>query len=391
VDAPTGLLSRPPEEGSRLIALSWLDQAAAAFPRLQDPADTEGLHDFRVALRRLRSCLRSYAPWLEESLPKKLRRRLRDLARSTGPGRDTEVQIEWLRGRTRHLSSYHRIGLSWLLARLEERMREANEEMSEILPSDFPKVEKGLRERLSIYRTEVHLVAGEHRPTLADATAGILRQQASELESHLARVDGPEDEHEAHEARISAKRLRYLLEPFTGELPEAAGIAGVVKRMKGLQDILGELHDAHVLETELADALQIAATERARKLLDISLSGAPDDTLLRAERRRVRETGLLALAKLNRARRDKLFEELEADWLGGRGEGFFREVERVAARMDPHPPAPFPGPPNTPAPGEGETAKGQRNGEDGDGPQRVAPPEPVQPSNVVETRRPRFM
>ncbi|HWM93812.1 MAG TPA: CHAD domain-containing protein [Thermoanaerobaculia bacterium] len=331
------LLSRPPEEGARLIALSYLDQAAAAFPRLQDASDTEALHDFRVGLRRLRSCLRSYGPYLEESLPKKLRRRLRDLARSTGPGRDTEVQIEWLRGRSRHLSSYRRAGLAWILARLEERMREANEDMAKRLPREFPKVEKNLRERLSTYRTEVHLAAGTHAsPTLAEVTAGILREQASELEAHLARVESPEDETEAHEARISAKRLRYLLEPFTGELP---GAAPLVKRIKGLLDLLGELHDAHVLETELAGALQIASAERVRRLLDISLSGAPDEALLRAERRRVLESGLLALAKLNRARRNRLFDDLESDWLEGRAEGFLREVEGV-----------FPPDPSTPAP-----------------------------------------
>jgi len=322
------LLSRPPEEGARLIALSWLDQAVAAFPRLPDAADTEALHDFRVGLRRLRSCLRSYRPWLEESLPKKLRRRLRDLAGSTGPGRDTEVQIEWLRGRARHLGSYHRAGLSWILGRLEERMRAANEEMSARLPKEFPRIEADLRDRLSTYHTEVHLAAGGHpSPTLAEVTAGILRRQATELESHLARVEGPEDEHEAHEARISAKRLRYLLEPFGPEQP-------LVKRMKKLQDLLGELHDAHVLEAELSEALQVAAAERVRRLLEVSLTDAPDDALIRAERRRVRESGLLALARLNRARRNRLFEELEADWLEGRGAGFFEEAAAMVERLE---------------------------------------------------------
>ena len=322
-----GLLSRPPEEGARLIALSWLDQAAAAFPRLQDPADIEALHDFRVGLRRLRSCLRSYRAWLDESLPKKLRRRLRDLAASTGPGRDTEVQIEWLRGRSRHLGSYHRAGLAWILGRLEERMRAANEEMAALLPEEFPRLEADLRERLSTYRTEIRLAAGaQPSPTLAEATAGLLRKQAAELESHLARVEGPEDEHEAHEARISAKRLRYLLEPFGAEQP-------VVKRLKKLQDLLGELHDAHVLETGLAEALEVAASERVRRLLEVTLTEAPDDARIRAERRRVRESGLLALARLNRARRNRLFEELEADWLEGRAAGFFEEAEGVAVAL----------------------------------------------------------
>ncbi|HWN40989.1 MAG TPA: CHAD domain-containing protein [Thermoanaerobaculia bacterium] len=382
MDAPNDLLSRPPEEGARLIALSWLDQAAAAFPRLQDPADTEALHDFRVGLRRLRSCLRSYRAYLEESLPKKLRRRLRDLAGSTGPGRDTEVQIEWLRGRSRHLSSYHRAGLSWIVGRLEERMRAANDEMSASLPKEFPRIEKDLRDRLSTYHTEIHLALPS--PTLAEVTAGILRHQATELESHLARVDGPEDEHEAHEARISAKRLRYLLEPF--DLPEATGIAGVIKRTKKLQEILGELHDAHVLEAELSESLQIAASERVRRLLEVSLSEAPDDALIRAERRRVRESGLLALARLNRARRNRLFAELEADWLEGRGARFFEEAAAVVERLGPHPPAPSPGPPSTPSPGEGETDTSKKKL----GEIEEAVPEPVQPSEGG-TRRPRFM
>ena len=205
-------------------------------------------------------------------------------------------------------------------------MRAANEEMSARLPREFPKIEKDLRDRLSTYRTEIHLA--HPSPTLAEATAEILRQQARELESHLALVDGPEDEHESHEARISAKRLRYLLEPF--DLPEASAL---VKKVKKLQDLLGELHDAHVLETELSESLQIAAAERVRRLLEVSLSEAPDDALIRAERRRVRESGLLALARLNRARRNRLFEELEADWLEGRGTGFFEEAGALAEKL----------------------------------------------------------
>ncbi|HVR99528.1 MAG TPA: CHAD domain-containing protein [Thermoanaerobaculia bacterium] len=330
---PAALLSLSPEEGARRLALDFLDQAAAARERLHDPADAEALHDFRVALRRLRSTLRSYRPYLEESLPKKLRRRIRDLARSTGPGRDIEVQLEWLRERSRHLAGHHRAGLAWITGRLEEQMREAYSGMIEQLPEEFPDIEKDLRQRLSVYRTEVHLDAETERPTFAAATAGILRRQALELESHLARVDSVEDEEEAHEARIVAKRVRYLLEPLVGQsrdLPEADAI---VKRLKGLQDLLGELHDAHVLETELAAAVETAAAERARRILELSLSYMPDDNLLRVERRRSRESGLIALTRLNRARRDRLFSETEKEWLDGRAGDLLGRLEALAESM----------------------------------------------------------
>jgi CHAD domain-containing protein len=324
------LLSRSPEEGTRLLALSFLDQAAAASPRLADPADEEALHDFRVSLRRLRSCLRAYRDDLEDGIPKKLAKKLRRLARSTGPGRDAEVQVEWLRGRGAHLAAHHRAGLAWLLARLEERTRDAYSKMKEVVEREFAEIEEKLRARLSVYRTEVHLDAAAPRATLAAVTAAILRDQVAELEAHLIRIGDADDEKEAHRARISAKRVRYLLEPFTEEIP---GAGPVVKRFKVLQDLLGELHDSHVLELELAEALETAAAERARKLLEISLAETPDEKLLRAERRRARESGLIALARLNRVRRDRLFEDLEAEWLDGKAGDFLREVEGLGEGM----------------------------------------------------------
>ncbi|HEY2291026.1 MAG TPA: CHAD domain-containing protein [Thermoanaerobaculia bacterium] len=325
-----GLLSRSPEEGARLLALSFLDQAVAARPRLDDPEDTEALHDFRVGLRRLRSCLRAYDSQLADSIPKKLAKRLKRLAGSTGPGRDTEVQIEWLQARSPHLSSHHRAGLTWLLEHLEKRKREAYGEMEEEVADEFAKVEEDLRARLSVYRVEIHLDPKEDRPTLAEATARILHHQVAQLEQHLAKIVDADDEKEAHQARISAKRVRYLLEPLVDEIP---GASPVVKRFKALQDLLGELHDAHVLEAELSDAVEEAAAERSRKILELSLAAAPDDKLLRAERRRAREAGLIALARLNRVRRDRLFEALDEEWLDGKAADFLREVEGLGERM----------------------------------------------------------
>jgi len=320
----SSLLSRPPEEGARLLALSFLDQAAEARPRLADPDDAEALHDFRVGLRRLRSCLRAYRAYLKGGISRKLARRLKRLASSTGPGRDTEVQIEWLRGRRAHLAAHHRAGLAWLVARLDERMRDAYEEMREEIEDEFLEVEEGLRRRLSVYHTEIHLDPSAPRETLAGATAAILHRQVAELEDHLSRVEDVEDQEEAHEARISAKRVRYLLEPFAEEIE---GAEAIVKRFKALQDLLGDLHDAHVLANELAEAVEAAAVERARRILALALAGAPDERLLRAERRRDHEAGVVSLARLNRARRDRLFAALEAEWLAGKGHDFLRAVE----------------------------------------------------------------
>ena len=80
---PSEYLERQPEEVSRILVLSFLDDALAAAERLGNPHDNEALHDFRVALRRLRSCIRDYRPYLKNNIPKKVRKELRSLASST--------------------------------------------------------------------------------------------------------------------------------------------------------------------------------------------------------------------------------------------------------------------------------------------------------------------
>src|SRR5919205_1701354 len=93
---PDRLLDRHPKEAARVIALEFLAQASAARERLDDPSDAEALHDFRVAIRRLRSTIRAFRRELDESVGGKARRRLRRLAQATNGGRDAEVQIEWV-------------------------------------------------------------------------------------------------------------------------------------------------------------------------------------------------------------------------------------------------------------------------------------------------------
>ena len=104
-------LERPPEETVRILALSFLEEANDGAKRMEEGEDPEALHDFRVGLRRLRSCLRAYRSHLKGSVSKKLRNRLKTLASSTNQARDTEVQIAWLEPQTEKLNPKQQIGL----------------------------------------------------------------------------------------------------------------------------------------------------------------------------------------------------------------------------------------------------------------------------------------
>jgi CHAD domain-containing protein len=206
------VLDLPAEMAVRWIALGLLEEAAAAHARLADPADTEALHDFRVALRRLRSTLRAYRDLPGDVVRGKDRRALRDLAHATGDARDAQVQNEWLTARLKKARGAERVGLRDALERSRERAEAAGEHLQRAADA-FPAEHERLARRLRRYCTE--LTPGESpgaTPFRAELAAR-LRTEADALELELEGVLDESRQDEAHRSRIAAKRIRYLLEP----------------------------------------------------------------------------------------------------------------------------------------------------------------------------------
>jgi len=291
------LVDRPVDEAARWLVLKQLDKARAACDRLADPDDTEALHDFRVALRRMRSIERAYRAYLQATFPKKLRKGFKTLAQSTGVARDTEVQLEWLQGQWATVKAHERPGYMWLYHRLQQRKEQEYVELRDRVPKEFGKLEDKLRDRSS------RAVQPAEEP-FAQVAAGLVESAAQDLHEHLAHVHGSDDEDEVHAARIAGKRLRYLLEPIGKTLPEAKALT---KELKALQDLMGEIHDNQVLSAELVDAAEEAGAERFRKLVELSLQHEAADEALEAAKRQDERAGLIALARdLHEARQDLL-------------------------------------------------------------------------------------
>ncbi|MCU0627085.1 MAG: CHAD domain-containing protein, partial [Gemmatimonadaceae bacterium] len=64
----SSLLVMPARRAPRAIALALVDDADAAMQRLVAGTDPEALHDFRVALRRLRSLLRAHETLVHDTV-----------------------------------------------------------------------------------------------------------------------------------------------------------------------------------------------------------------------------------------------------------------------------------------------------------------------------------
>jgi CHAD domain-containing protein len=246
---PPDLLDRSAQESSRLIALSYLDQIDDAHRRLSDSLDGEALHDFRVGLRRLRSSLRAYRAELKGSVTGKMRRQVRELARSTNAGRDSEVQLSWLRDQSGHLTAEQIPGVFWLVGRLEGRKQELlDPEMLRIVRR-YTKVAVKLRRALGVLRIQLEDARGQPPARFGAVTGDLIHEQVIRLRDDLTRIRGASDVEEVHRARIAVKRLRYLLEPVARGNRKAGAL---IRQLKAAQDLLGEHHDMHVLSAGIA-------------------------------------------------------------------------------------------------------------------------------------------
>lgn len=286
----TSLLEQPPRLAVRRIALGVLDAAALAYPRLADDRDTEALHDFRVALRRLRSAIRAYAPLFEDTLSERLTRRLRDLARLTGPSRDLEVQQIWLARAAASMETGERPGADFVTGRVARARSRADRRMLRQLARRWPALHSELSVALERYTADVPGRRSSIAPFAATVSAQA-RRLADRMAKRLAGVEDVVHDEAAHDARIAGKRLRYLLEPVAAEIPSGAA---AIRELKELQDALGDLHDAHVLEEQL------------REYAESEADGSDEDD---------RQPGLNRLAELARVARDESFDAARR-WLG---------------------------------------------------------------------------
>ncbi|MFO8152842.1 CHAD domain-containing protein [Thioalkalivibrio sp.] len=310
-------MQRPVGQVARLLMRKRLAVADALAGELDDP---DAVHQFRVAIRRARSIEKAYRPYLTDVVTRKLRRRLKAVVDATGAARDTEVQLARLAQRRSDPKPHQRPGFDWLQQRLEERLEAEYAELRATLAERFRLVHKPLRARLKAKRDDP-------RHSFAEVTAGLLLEASGDFATQCANILADTAEEPLHIARISGKRLRYLLEPLVVVLPDAAEQA---RQLKVLQDLLGEIHDLQVFGQELAVASEEAGAMRMRQLIELSLTLPQDSAELERARQLDERAGLMSLARELQTRQIDLVEHLRARLRAGHAEELVTSVRGLA-------------------------------------------------------------
>ncbi|MEX5720580.1 CYTH and CHAD domain-containing protein [Geodermatophilus maliterrae] len=282
--------------------------------------DPEGVHDLRVACRRLRSILAAFRPVLDRTATDPLRDELQATGARLSAARDGEVALEHLRAVVdvqpvelvrgpvvARLQSArvadHEKGRRAAVRALSDRRHLQLLDALDALLTDPPLAEAAAEPAPAVLADAVRRTGKRLQHRIAEARDAAAREAAAREAGTGAGTGAAgheQEEHALHEVRKAAKRVRYTAEvagPVLGAPAEA-----LVTCMKQVQDLLGEAQDT-VVTRAVCTRLAAAA------------SGAGEDTFTYGR--------LHALEEWRAERADQAFWSIEPS---------LRSAVRAAAR-----------------------------------------------------------
>ena len=231
---PSGLGPESPraEAAQRLIS-SRLAAVNHTREALGQTFSEKGVHELRVATRRLRAALKVFRSL---GALRRLEQGVKRLQDALGQVRDVHVQAQWLSDEARGAKTSKRTALEALRAGVEAPLATREQGLRRALDAWKKRTEPALRRELERLKGPGRYGGRRVREQLLHRLRQVKR---------LMKVyQGAPDPLVAHELRKSVKKLRYEAELFHAALPQE--MAKVLKVLKPLQEGLGALHDADV-------------------------------------------------------------------------------------------------------------------------------------------------
>jgi CHAD domain-containing protein len=229
---------------------------AASVHRLvrHDPAvrlgeDPEGVHQARVATRRLRSDLRTFAPLLDRDWTARIRDELSDLAALLGAVRDADVLGARLRKAAATLPAAEQPAATTLLAGLDSTR---DSDRAKLLAAMDAPAYPALLADLAAAAAHPHVLDDAAAQPATDTLPPLAARAWRRLRREVRALGDDPPDAALHEVRIVAKRARYAAEAVAPVAGQPA--TDFAKAVAGLQEVLGDHHDAVVAQDWLRDA-----------------------------------------------------------------------------------------------------------------------------------------
>jgi CHAD domain-containing protein len=222
----------------RFALATSVQQLLTQLPVVRLGDQPEGVHQARVALRRLRSDLKTFRPVLDRSWSDDLRRRAKWLADRLGDVRDDDVHLEMLEDADAPAA---------LVDVVRDERAQHRAALTDAL--DEPRTRELLQALVAAATDPVLTGTGDERA--ADVLTPLVRKRWKRLRKGVRSLPDAPTTHELHEVRILTKRCRYAVMASAPALPDEA--TTFAKRLGKLQDALGAIHDNELLSERLRE------------------------------------------------------------------------------------------------------------------------------------------
>jgi CHAD domain-containing protein len=276
-----------------LVRLRLADQLDALRHAEEDvrSGEPEGVHDLRVAMRRVRSALATFRPQVDTIVTEPLRGELRWASQELGRVRDAEVVADRVEAIVAaEPAAADRAAERPVADALRLEVARGREVVADVITSRRYRTAVASLEAVVTEPPWTDKAARPARRVARSRVLKDLRRVLSRLEAAFAEPDADARAPLLHAARKAAKRLRYAAEaaaPVTG-----AKVRRLRKAAKRLQSVLGDHHDTV--------ATRAALVEHSRSRGEVStafacgrLHAAEAIEAVRLEKRARREAGRL--------------------------------------------------------------------------------------------------
>jgi CHAD domain-containing protein/adenylate cyclase class IV len=224
-----------------------LDQFEALLseePSAWEGLDAEGVHQMRVATRRIRAALRAFKSVFESASRNEFNREFKWLARVLGSVRDLDIHQDNLRRYTGEISVEQAACLDDYQQHLAKQWQAARNELLDCLSSARYRTLKSSFTEFLQRGPSAGALTVVALATIRDDAVRLIGKQYKSVLRHGRSITQESPHEELHALRIDCKRLRYLFEFFRDIY--GTSLTPFIKRLKTLQDVLGEFQDAQV-------------------------------------------------------------------------------------------------------------------------------------------------
>lgn len=232
--------------------------------------DTEFLHDYRIALRKIRSVLSLFKGVYAEDQTRELKARFSALMIPTGRLRDLDVYLLERGDFYEFVPDSLHGGLDRMFAMFADERQEAQKFLSGHLRSKSYEAE--IEQLARLFDSRKRLKRGPNADLPAyDFACKLIWKRYRKICKIAAGINADTKDEEVHRLRIHCKKLRYLMEFFGPVFPKSS-FKSLIKPLKRLQDNLGLFNDYSVQQDSLREFLTGLETQNRAGGLEIAQS-----------------------------------------------------------------------------------------------------------------------